>query len=80
VRTTFIKFASKINTQARVAGLAQSVEDLSLKEEIVKARPFLKPWVDKVGYEPLKVMRITGCRATVWTFDKNFEPKEYVNL
>jgi pyridoxamine 5'-phosphate oxidase len=46
----------------------------------VKARPFLKQWVEKVGYEPLKVMRITGCKAAVWTFDKNFEPKEYIAL
>jgi len=70
----------KTSTQVRVTGSAQPIEDVGLKEEIVKARPFLKPWVDKVGYEPLKVMRITGCRAAVWTFDRNFEPKEYVEL
>jgi|WetSurMetagenome_2_1015567.scaffolds.fasta_scaffold07419_4 pyridoxamine 5'-phosphate oxidase len=73
-------FNSKTNTQVRVMGTAQSVEDQALKEEIVAARPFLKPWVDKVGYEPLKVMKITGCRANVWTFDKNFEPKQYMEL
>jgi pyridoxamine 5'-phosphate oxidase len=70
----------KTGTQVRVTGLAQSVEDVNLKEEIVKARPFLKSWVEKKGYKPLKVMRLTGCRANVWTFDKNFEPKEYVEL
>jgi pyridoxamine 5'-phosphate oxidase len=70
----------KSGTQIRVTGTAQSVEDQSLKEEIVKARPFLKSWVEKNGYQPLKVMRITGCRANVWTFDKNFEPKEFIKL
>jgi pyridoxamine 5'-phosphate oxidase len=73
-------FNPKTNTQVRVMGKAQPVEDLSLKEEIAKARPFLKPWVEKVGYEPLKIMRITGCRANAWTFDKNFEPKDFINL
>jgi len=73
-------FDPKTNIQVRVSGAAQSVEDLSLKQEIVKARPFLKPWVEKRGYEPLKVFRMSGLKATVWTFDKNFEPKEYVDL
>ena len=73
-------FDPKTNIQIRVMGAAQSVEDLGLKEEIVKERPFLKSWVEKHGYEPLKVMRVTGLRATVWTFDKNFAPKEYIDL
>jgi len=73
-------FDPKTNTQVRITGAAQSVEDLGLKEEIVKARPFLKSWVEKSGYEMLKVFRITGCRATVWTFDTNFAPKEYIEL
>jgi len=73
-------FDAKTNTQVRVTGVAQSVEDLGLKEEIVKARPFLKSWVEKRGYEPLKVMRVSGLRAAVWTFDKNFDPKEYIDL
>jgi len=73
-------FDPKTNIQVRVAGTAQPVEDQGLKEEIVKARPFLKSWVEKKGYEHLKVMRISGLRATVWTFEKNFEPKQYIDL
>lgn len=68
------------NTQVRITGMAQSIEDLSLKEEIVKARPFLKPWVEKQGYEHLKVFKVTHLKATVWTFETNFEPKEYIVL
>jgi len=70
----------KTNTQVRVMGLAEVVEDQTLKDEIVKARPFLKSWIEKLGYEMLKVFRVTGCKATVWTFDKNFAPKEYIDL
>jgi pyridoxamine 5'-phosphate oxidase len=73
-------FDPKTNTQVRVTGTAQSVEELALKEEIVKARPFLKAWVEKRGYESLKVFRVTPLRATVWTFETNFEPKEYIDL
>lgn len=70
----------KTNTQVRITGTARSVEDQGLKEEIVKARPFLKPWVEKQGYEHLKVFNVTPLRATVWTFETNFEPKEYIDL
>jgi pyridoxamine 5'-phosphate oxidase len=73
-------FDPKTGVQVRATGMAQSIDDLSLKEEIVRARPFLKPWVEKNGYQALKVFRVGGLRATVWTFDKNFEPKEYVDL
>jgi len=73
-------FDPKTGVQVRVTGTAQSIDDLTLKEEIVRARPFLKAWVEKNGYDPLKVFRVRGLRATVWTFDKNFEPKEYIDL
>jgi len=73
-------FDPKTGTQVRVTGAARSVEDPGLKEEIVKVRPFLKAWVEKNGYEPLKVFRVSGLRANVWTFDKNFDPKEYIDL
>ena len=66
--------------QVRIAGTAELLEDLHLKKEIVEHREFLKPWVEKVGYEPLSVFRIKDCVATVWTFDTNFSPKEYIKL
>jgi uncharacterized pyridoxamine 5'-phosphate oxidase family protein len=73
-------FDPKTGVQVRVTGTAKSVEDLELKEEIVMARPFLKPWVEKNGYQALKVFRVAGLRATVWTFNTNFDPKEYADL
>ncbi len=62
------------DTQVRVAGVAEIVEDLGLKKEIVEARPFLKPWVEEHGYDLLVVFRVTQCRAAVWTMATNFEP------
>ena len=66
--------------QVRVSGTAEFIEDKSLKEEIVHERSFLKPFVEKQGYDMLKVFRIHSCTATVWTMDTNFEPKEYIRL
>lgn len=66
--------------QVRVRGRAQAVEDQALKEEIVAHRDFMKPWVEKYGYDLLGVFRVTGCRAVVWTFATNFVPKEFVPL
>jgi len=68
------------DTQVRVAGVAEIVEDLGLKKEIVEARPFLKPWVEKHGYELLVVFRVMQCQAAVWTMATNFEPTRYQKL
>ncbi|MBP7829346.1 MAG: pyridoxamine 5'-phosphate oxidase family protein [Kiritimatiellae bacterium] len=66
--------------QVRVRGRARVVGDRALKEEIVAARDFMKPWIEKYGYDLLGVFRVTECRATVWTFATNFVPKEFVAL
>ncbi|HBA89949.1 MAG TPA: pyridoxamine 5'-phosphate oxidase [Geobacter sp.] len=66
--------------QVRVSGKVEPVEDLELKKEIVKKREFLKPWVDKVGYDQLAVYVMKKGEATVWTMSTNTEPKEFVEL
>jgi len=68
------------DTQVRVAGVAEIVEDADLKEEIVAARPFLKPWIEQHGYELLVVFRVTQCQAAMWTMATNFEPTRYQKL
>jgi uncharacterized pyridoxamine 5'-phosphate oxidase family protein len=65
------------DTQVRVAGVAEIVEDTGLKKEIVEARPFMKPWVEKHGYDLLVVFRVMQCQAAVWTMTTNFEPTGY---
>lgn len=66
--------------QVRVRGRAQIVQDQALKEEIVAHRDFMKPWIEKYGYDLLGVFRVTACRATAWTFATNFAPKEFIPL
>jgi pyridoxamine 5'-phosphate oxidase len=54
-------------TQVRIAGVAEIVEDMNLKKEIIESRPFMKSWIEKNGYGLLAVFRVTQCRAAVWT-------------
>ena len=66
--------------QVRVSGIAEGVEDLELKREIVAARPFMQPWVEKHGLSLLVVFRITQCEAAIWTMQTNFEPTVYQKI
>jgi pyridoxamine 5'-phosphate oxidase len=66
--------------QVRVAGLAEDVEDQRLKEEIVGKRSFLKPWVEERGYQMIKLFRVRTGRVFVWTREKNFDPKDYIDI
>lgn len=53
---------------------------MELKKEIVKAREFMKPWVEQWGYDFLAVYRMKKGKASVWTLRANFAPKEFVEL
>jgi len=66
--------------QIRISGSVEEIEDLELKKQIVKDFPFLKEWVDREGYDVLVVYCLKGGKATVWTMETNFKPKEYMQL
>ena len=66
--------------QVRITGTIEVFEDQALKEEILTMRPFLKPFVDTQGWGPIKVFRITKGTAYVWTREKNFAPKEFIEI
>jgi pyridoxamine 5'-phosphate oxidase len=66
--------------QIRISGTVELVEDRALKEEIVQKRIFLKPWVERDGYETLAVYRTKKGLATIWTMKDNFAPKEFIEL
>ncbi len=62
-------------------------EEKTLKEEIYAhpSRVFLKPWRENNGpmadfYNKLKVYRLKGGQAVVWTMATNFAPKEEISL
>jgi pyridoxamine 5'-phosphate oxidase len=66
--------------QIRVCGEAEFLEELSIKEEIVNAHPFLKPRIQKQGLEQLIVFRVKHCKAALWSMATNFEPNAYIDL
>jgi uncharacterized pyridoxamine 5'-phosphate oxidase family protein len=68
------------NTQIRISGVAALENDMELKKEVVSKRPYLQPMIDKFGYAPLAIFRVTKLVATVWTMAANMAPKEYVEL
>lgn len=68
------------DVQVRVSGVAEVIEDMELKKEVVSTRPFMQPWIAKHGYEMLVLFRVTQCRAAVWTMEANFEPTSYQDL
>ena len=70
----------KENVQVRVAGQATLLEDPDLKKKIAEQRPFLKPLIEKKGYDVIPVFRIVDCVACTWTMATNFLPKEYVRF
>jgi pyridoxamine 5'-phosphate oxidase len=69
-----------MSRQVRVSGTAEFLDDAKLKQEIVVARPFLKPWVEKHGLDMLVVFRVVHCRAAVWSMETNFEPTRHVEM
>ena len=73
-------YNAKENVQVRVAGKATLVEDLDLKKKIVAQRPFLKPLIEKEGFDVIRVFRIVDCVACPWTMATNFSLKEYVRF
>ena len=73
-------FNEKDGIQIRVSGPVEVVDDIKLKEKIVEQRQFLKPIVDKEGYDPIAVYRLSKGMAYVWSFAVNLEPKTYVQL
>jgi pyridoxamine 5'-phosphate oxidase len=66
--------------QVRICGVAEFIDDLELKKEIVSARPFMKPQIDKQGYDMLIVFRVKDLKASSWTMATNYEQTTYTDL
>lgn len=68
------------NIQIRITGVAEVLEEQRLKEQVVLDFPFLKKWVDNAGYDALVVYCLKGGKASIWTMETNYKPKEYIQL
>lgn len=73
-------YNEKAGRQVRIEGTVEMLDDLELKKKVVEAFPFLKSWVESAGYEVMVICRLQNAKATTWTMETNFEPKEYIQL
>ena len=73
-------YSSKTNEMVRIRGRAEFSESREVKEEVLEIFTFLKPAVEKMGDNILCPFYIKDARATHWSFEKNMEPKKWVNL
>ena len=71
----------KDNFQVRIMGMVEDLDtDLDLKKEILEARPFMKPWIDQVGFKYLAVFRVKNGVATTWSLETELQPKSFIQL
>jgi pyridoxamine 5'-phosphate oxidase len=69
------------NFQVRISGQVESLDkDLELKKEILSARPFMKPWIDQVGFKHMAVFRVKHAVATTWSLETEMQPKTFLDL
>lgn len=72
--------------QIRVTGRLVEIDDNALKDEICEhpSRKFLKNFrengVFKDFYREVAVFRLSNGTASLWSMDKNFAPKETIQL
>ncbi len=69
----------KAGIQVRISGRAEIITDLEFKKKVVEKRQFMKPTVEKKGWDVVALYRVRG-KATVWTMAANFDPKTYVDF
>ena len=67
--------------QVRISGKVENLDkDLSLKQEILEARPFMKPWIDQFGFKYMAVFRLKNGIATPWNLETEMLRKETFEL
>ena len=73
-------YSDEEQKQIRISGTVEELEDIQLKKQVVEDYPFLKEWVDREGYDVLVIYSLKNGKATVWTMETTFAPKEYIDL
>jgi pyridoxamine 5'-phosphate oxidase len=69
-----------IGTMLRVAGEVEFIEDRSLKERVLRERPFLKSFGLTIDSPGLIIFRIAHGKAHFWTMENNLKPKEFIEF
>ena len=73
-------FGHEKGLQVRIEGSVELIDDLNLKKQVVEVFTFLKPVVEGHGYEVLICYGVKNAKATCWSMETNFEPKEFIEL
>lgn len=70
------------NTQIRVTGELEQVQDDKLREEIFNhpSRQFLQAWKENGIDHLLQIFRMRNCEAVTWTMATNFDEKKPIKL
>ena len=68
------------NTQVRISGTIEFVEDIEVKKEIASKREKLQPWLQQAGYEMMAVLNLRNGLAHVWIPELTFFFKRYIQL
>ena len=68
----------KDGIQIRVRGNVNVIEDAAMKARVLIDRPNLKKFAD--GGHEVALYRLKKGLAHIWTMQKNFEPKAFVEL
>ena len=66
--------------QIRITAIVNPDENLELKKQTVEKFDFLKPWIDREGYNAMTVYILKNPKATTWTMQTNREHKAYIDL
>lgn len=66
--------------QIRVSGVLEQTTDRAIQDRVLEKLPFLKPFVEKNGYESLATYILKNGVASIWTMETNFAPKTFINL
>jgi len=65
----------KENFQVRISGKVENLDkDFDLKKEILEARPFLKPWIEQVGFKYMAVFRVKDGVVKTWSLETEMQP------
>ncbi len=76
----FYKHDGMIGTMLRIAGKAEFVDDIKLREKALNDRPFLKSFGITIDSPRLILFRIAHGHAHFWTMENNLKPKEIIEF
>ena len=69
-----------MGTMLRISGEVEFLDDLDLRERVMRERPFLKKFGLTADSPALVIFRISHGEAHFWTLENNLKPKEIIGF